>query len=186
MSIITKHELRRTILARVKSLSQEQLLMESRASIDEFLSSGLSEGISSILLYQPISGECNITPLFDYYLQLGIKVYLPRVDGNDIVIADMNDGVRAGAYGILEPIGQALAVMPDMVIVPHVAVTLSGERLGRGKGYYDRYLSNYTGITVGIALRSQVVEHIPCEIHDIKLQHVFCDIINQKYCSNEN
>jgi 5-formyltetrahydrofolate cyclo-ligase len=59
-----------------------------------------------------------------------------------------------------------------LILVPGVAFDLHGGRLGRGKGYYDRLLKELRGTTCGVAFDQQVVEAIPVEPHDVRLDHV--------------
>ena len=60
----------------------------------------------------------------------------------------------------------------DLVIVPGLAFTRSGARLGFGAGYYDRFLVNYTGKTIALALSPQIKQNIPIEPHDQLIQEV--------------
>ena len=59
-----------------------------------------------------------------------------------------------------------------MVIVPGLAYTISGQRLGFGAGYYDRFLAQYTGNSVALALSVQMLEVLPVEQHDQKVAHI--------------
>lgn len=172
MSIITKSELRRDILMRLRSMSPLEVNRQSDILITKFINSGLLDGINSIMLYYPIAGECNVKWLMDYCVNLGLQVLLPRIDGDNMVIADYNNGMAIGAYGIYEPSGHALDIVPDVIVTPFVAITDDGIRLGRGKGYYDRYLRNYCGNTIGLALSQQLVDYIPNDAHDVRIKRV--------------
>lgn len=74
-------------------------------------------------------------------------------------------------YGLFEPIvSETNSVSPDeidLVVVPGLAFSKSGYRLGFGGGYYDRFLANYQGNTVSLAFKNQIVSEIPIESHDI-------------------
>ena len=74
-----------------------------------------------------------------------------------------------GKFGILEPTGSLLPAdaAVGLILVPGVAFTDQGARLGHGKGYYDRTLSRYpTAYKLGVAFGFQMVDHIPMEPHD--------------------
>lgn len=74
-------------------------------------------------------------------------------------------------YGLFEPIvSETNSVSPDgidLVVVPGLAFSKNGYRLGFGGGYYDRFLENYQGKTVSLAFKDQIVSEIPVESHDI-------------------
>ncbi len=74
-----------------------------------------------------------------------------------------------GRYGILEPVeGPPLGAIPtaSVVLVPGVAFTRSGARLGQGGGYYDRFLAGFPGVSIGLAYECQVAPALPCLEHD--------------------
>ena len=86
------------------------------------------------------------------------------------------DNLECGAFGIIEPQG-AEAIEPaqiDLIIVPGVAFTRSGKRCGRGKGYYDKYLSRegFRATKIGVCYAEQLAEDIPNEPHDIVMDRV--------------
>ena len=83
---------------------------------------------------------------------------------------DISEGVSEGAFGIMEPIATT-PIEPseiDVMIVPGVAFTRQGARLGRGKGFYDKYLSRngFRAHTIGVCYPCQIVENLPTEEHD--------------------
>jgi len=69
-------------------------------------------------------------------------------------------------------------VSPDWILVPGLAFSLKGERLGRGKGYFDRYLGHYSGIKIGVCWSCQIQEQLPIEAHDCSMDF----IITEKFC----
>jgi 5-formyltetrahydrofolate cyclo-ligase len=82
--------------------------------------------------------------------------------------------MRVGAYGILEPTGPLFTDYDsiDLAVVPGVAFTRDGVRLGRGKGYYDRLLPRIKSPKVGICFPFQILESIPTEPFDVKMDEV--------------
>jgi 5-formyltetrahydrofolate cyclo-ligase len=110
----------------------------------------------------------------------GQQVALPRFVPEENVycaalLSENFETLLPGAFGILEP-PVSSAIIPlnqlDFVLVPGVAFDLSGRRLGRGKGFYDRLLANVNSsdcIKCGIAADEQIVAGIPAEPHDISM-----------------
>jgi len=82
----------------------------------------------------------------------------------------MNDLLLRSDFGvkILGPKEENQIIIPDLILVPGLAFTLKGERLGRGKGYFDQYLENYKGMKVAIGFEKQLFLKIPVEAHDMK------------------
>lgn len=105
------------------------------------------------------------------------RVVLPRVEGETMrFYACRPESLVFGAFGILEPQGEQLcpADQIDLVICPGVAFTADGRRLGRGKGYYDRYLAqpDFRGFRVGVCYAHQLVDDLPVEPHDVVMDVV--------------
>ncbi|MBL5766062.1 5-formyltetrahydrofolate cyclo-ligase [Heyndrickxia sporothermodurans] len=82
-------------------------------------------------------------------------------------------------FGLFEPIdGQTTEVKKeelDLIIVPGIAFTRNGYRLGFGGGYYDRFLHNYQGMTISLAFSSQIQSELPIEKHDIPVQRIITE-----------
>ena len=100
----------------------------------------------------------------------GKKIILPRVVGSKmrLHLVDHSEMLVAGSFGILEPIPSAPFALAkaDMILVPGLAFDQSGVRLGRGGGYYDRLLTDFEGLRVGVCFEESVFERIPSESHD--------------------
>ena len=105
------------------------------------------------------------------------RVVLPRVEGDAMrFYACRPDALVFGAFGILEPQGErpCPAGEIDLVVCPGVAFTADGRRLGRGRGYYDRYLGDpaFRGFRVGVCYAHQLVDGLPVEPHDVRMDRV--------------
>ena len=105
------------------------------------------------------------------------RVVLPRVEGDAMrFYACRPDALVFGAFGILEPQGErpCPAGEIDLVVCPGVAFTADGRRLGRGRGYYDRYLGDpaFRGFRVGVCYAHQLVDDMPVEPHDVRMDRV--------------
>ncbi len=105
------------------------------------------------------------------------RVFLPRVEG-DIMQFYLYDPARMheGAFGIVEPDGGTPCdpAELDFILVPGVAFTRRGDRLGRGRGYYDKYLSlpGFRAYKAGVCYAHQLVEELLCEEHDMRADTV--------------
>lgn len=103
------------------------------------------------------------------------RFFLPRVNGVNLDILPYDpDNLSSGAYDIEEPQGDNM-IDPselDLIIVPAVAYDRNGNRLGRGKGFYDRLLATTKASTIGVAYDFQLLDEIPCEPHDVPVDIV--------------
>ncbi len=101
--------------------------------------------------------------------------FLPRVNGVNLEILPYDElSLESGAFNIEEPTGDDLANVEDieLMVIPAVAFDRSGNRLGRGKGYYDRLLNSSRALKVGVGYDFQLIDEIPCEPHDVPMDMV--------------
>jgi len=174
----TKSRLREQIRARLKALSVEDRAALATRLVGNLLAHRIWTKARSALLFSPITDEPDIRPLIGEALGAGKLTALPFFDASAQCysarfIRDAAADLVAGEFGILEP-RSSCAPAPllnrlDLVLVPGVAFDAQGWRLGRGKGYYDRLLTQVRGTTCGVAFDEQMVEAIPHEPHDVRL-----------------
>lgn len=127
--------------------------------------------VTRLMLYHPLPDEVDTRPLLDKWGE-SKQLYLPVVEGDDIVAAPYRAGaVKQGAFGIWEPRTSATVdpTQLEWIVVPGVAFDRAMNRLGRGKGYYDRLLRQTPARKIGICYGLQLVDEIPAEPHDIKM-----------------
>jgi 5-formyltetrahydrofolate cyclo-ligase len=165
----------RTALARITPAVRE----EESISLCERLQPQLrSAGI--ILFFAPLASEPDIWPMLETALADGKTVALPWFDAATQTyrarcVADPVAEIVAGRFGVREPAESCLEIPPDafhLVLVPGLAFDLAGNRLGRGKGYYDRLLKTVRGIKCGICHTLQLTHQIPAEPHDAKVDFI--------------
>src|SRR5208282_3279592 len=121
--------------------------------------------------------EINTYSILEGSLELAKKLYLPKVvkDKNLFHFYPVLDfkTLAKGPFGILEPSGNKPADWEeiDLVLVPGLAFDRTGNRLGFGKGYYDRVLPQLkkTTLTIGLGYSFQIVDKLPAEPHDVPL-----------------
>lgn len=173
-----KKQLRRAVRARMTQIGKEEAQERSMAMCDELERYIAVSGGKVVALFSPLADEPQLWPLVERLAQ-ELTVVLPRVEGEVMNFYPYGKDVMAtGTYGINEP-QAGVPVNPceiDVVVVPGVAFTDCGVRMGRGKGFYDRYLSQSgcRALKIGVCYREQVVESIPAEPHDVKMDLVIC------------
>lgn len=129
----------------------------------------------NILLYHSLPDEVDTHRWIEDWCKTK-TLFLPVVVGDTLEVrAYLGDNLHAGAYSIYEPTGEKLHDLSilDLVIVPGVAFDRRHNRLGRGKGFYDRLLREISAPTIGVAYNCQIATQIPVEAHDIALSHIF-------------
>ena len=124
--------------------------------------------------------EVNTHGLVAALLHQGRRVLLPRVrDDQNLDIVPVTSGnslLPQGKYHIMEPTGEPFTDYSniDIAIVPGMAFTQDGKRLGRGKGYYDRLLVKMPSVyKMGVCFPFQIVKDIPTDENDILMDEVF-------------
>lgn len=133
-----------------------------------------------VAVYLASPREIDITPFILDMLEKGVPLAAPRWNGKAYDLAGLKSlsarDLRHGPMGILEP-AQPVTVPPEKVdvwIVPGLAFTAEGARLGYGGGWYDRLLaaSDARALKIGVAHAFQIVGHLPVEPHDIRLDRI--------------
>lgn len=127
---------------------------------------------STVMAYVGIGGEPDTEPLLARLRLDGKRVVLPRVVGA-VIEAAGGELTRTGSFGIPEPDGDAVdPTTIDLVVVPGLAFTTDGRRLGQGKGYYDRFLPTTPAATVAACFVEHVVDDLPTDAHDVRIGRV--------------
>ncbi len=132
----------------------------------------------AVMAFVGTKGEPDTDPLFARLARDGKRLLLPRVEDGRIVVGDGAAPRRVSAFGISEPTGPALPLsVVEFVIVPGLAFTPAGDRLGYGAGFYDMFLTTLAtsapGVpNVGVCFAEQLVESMPTEPHDVRVHQV--------------
>lgn len=103
------------------------------------------------------------------------RFYLPRVNGVDLEVLPYEESrLELGSFHIEEPTGNEVTDPGEieLVVVPAVAYDRKGRRLGRGKGFYDRFLASTKATKIGIGYEFQLVDELPSESHDIPMDMI--------------
>lgn len=131
----------------------------------------------NVMLYNSLPDELSTREFIDKWH--GIKhIFLPRVNGLDLdILPYERTRMHLGSFRIEEPDGHDTVDIDDidLIIVPGVAYDRAGNRVGRGRGYYDRLLARGRAVTIGVGYDFQLFDSIDAEPHDIPVDIVITE-----------
>ncbi len=184
--MVTKADIRRDMRRR-----KAECPIDERTTLSARITAALTQhprwqAAQTVLLYHSLPDEVYTHDLIRQALDERKKVLLPVVVGDDLELRPLQheDDLQEGAFHILEPQGIEFTDYDaiDLAVIPGMAFTRDGRRLGRGRGYYDRLLSRLTRskdslspqhtYTIGLAWPFQILTDLPTEPHDITLDEV--------------
>lgn len=190
-----KNRLRKKYRSIRKSIPPEQKQMLEKRILDRILSLYQYRDAKTILTYVSKEEETDTLMLINRALKDGKRVAVPKcIDGTclmDFYYITGTDQLEKSSFGVLEPKTDFCEKMIDgfdesICIVPGMAFDSSGFRLGYGKGYYDRFLSGYNGVTIGIAFSECVSWRLPKGRYDKPVQLLITDRFLRKIRTSEN
>ncbi len=188
---MNKEEIRRKIIKKRLSLSSEYI-----KNISEQVCINLAETVEyidsqNIMFYVATRSEVQTEEMIKISVNVGKNIFVPIILTECINLApstiyDFDNELEKGEKGILEPKKEYYRLFPpediDLIIVPGVAFDLSGNRIGRGFGYYDNFLRKISTSTkiIALAFEMQIVEKIPNDKNDIPVHKIITEkrIIN--------
>ncbi len=165
-----KRRVRRSLAQLRRSVLPDEAERAAGSIASRLLAEAAVRRARRIALYAALADEVPTRRLFDALCSLRQPLLFPRVQPDDqLAFAVVNDWseLRPGRYGVLEPPVSAIAIAPeegDLVLVPGVAFDRAGNRLGRGKGFYDRAFpvaAPRRPLLMGIAYAIQLLEAVP-------------------------
>ena len=147
--------------------------------LENLISKNFKKKIINLSTYYPSSFEVNVNKLLDINLAKKHNIYLPSIIfKNDMKFCrwNKNETLRINKFGMLEPPTFSDNVIPDVMLLPLLAFDKEKNRLGYGKGYYDKFLSKHLIkkkiLTVGIGFSFQEYSKIPSFNGDVKLDQI--------------
>jgi 5-formyltetrahydrofolate cyclo-ligase len=172
-----KVALRDRVRAELKWMGPAERVAASAQARALLAAQALWQASRSVLFYAPMPEELDVWPLLVEALSAGKEVFLPRFVVETRAyeacqILDPEADVQVGQFRIREPgmhCAQPCSRRVDLILVPGLAFDLRGQRLGRGRGYYDQLLRVWHGTTCGVAFDEQIVGEVPIEPHDVGL-----------------
>lgn len=169
-----KHEIRRKIRNMKSMLLESEKMDEAERVFAHLEQTAAFLMAKHILMYHSLPDELSTHEFLKKWKDEK-NFYLPRVNGVDLDILPYEESrLELGSFHIEEPTGMD-TVDPDMlelIVVPGVAYDRRGNRLGRGKGFYDRLLGSTRATKIGIAYEFQIVDEVPAEPHDVPMDMV--------------
>lgn len=164
-----KEDIRRQIRACKALLNDTERLEAAESVFNRLEQLAAFTMADSILMYHSLPDELSTHEFIDRWTDRK-RFFLPRVNGVNLDILPYDrTRLRYGAFQIEEPEGDDTVDVSEMemVVVPAVAYDRRGNRVGRGKGYYDRLLRDTKALKVGVAYDFQLVDEIDTEPHDV-------------------
>lgn len=176
---------------------RKRLSAESRTLLDAALLANMAnqdcyKNAKTILMYYPIHDEPNVLPLARHALSVGKTVAFPvsHPESGTLTFHAVSELERmvVGEYGIPEPTPDMPTVTDfsdSVCIVPALAYDYFGYRLGYGKGYFDRFLEHYEGLSVGLVYSYSISELLPRDPHDRKVDLIITEKGEMMPCEEE-
>ena len=171
---MSKQTIRQRLLIQRQQLDASSCARQSATVQEHVLTSTVYAEAVLLALYAPIRNEVQTQRILSAALLAGKRVCYPRLENGRIVFVEVSGqhDLQPGKFGVPEPQGK-IAVSPeelDLILVPGVAFDCKGGRIGYGSGYYDRILAVCANARFfGLAYTFQLIEKIPEEKHDIRL-----------------
>lgn len=176
---LDKSAIRRLVAQLKNKLSENDKLQAAYSIFEQLEQTTAFRNAQTIALYWSLADEvCTHAFIEKWYKQK--TILLPIVDGETLVFKQYtgNDNMQKGAFGILEPQATPTFTPADIeiIIVPGIAFDKNNNRMGRGRGFYDRLLSTTNAIKIGIAYNCQLFSNIPTSNHDIAMDIVITNL----------
>lgn len=175
-----KQELRRQVRAAKRAVPLSDKIARSEGIMRQVEALPQFAEARTVLLYWSMDDEVHTHAFVGRWYERKILL-LPCVDGDDLRLRRYTgpDSLREGPqFGIPEPVGEEFTDLEaiDMIVVPGVAFDLKNNRMGRGRGFYDRLLkSTPKAYKVGVAFRFQMFDTIPVEEFDVPMNQVITE-----------
>jgi 5-formyltetrahydrofolate cyclo-ligase len=169
---IEKARLRKQILDVRDKLSLDFIKIASNKIRDNLRKIDFYRQAKSVGVYYSIGSEVQTHDLIQEFFNQGREFALPRVEKNDLVfkkISNLSD-LELGNFSVMEPKEKCETVKNmDVVLIPAIALTREGNRLGYGFGFYDRYLHGKKCKKIGLSYTKQILRSFPHDSHDVKM-----------------
>ena len=181
---MNKIEIRKKILNIRNNLTKETLNDFNKDIFNTLINSDIYINAKNIFIYISFGSEVETKKIIEHAISIGKNIYVPKTDKNikEMIAVKIHnfDNMTVDKWGILEPtivdknlVGNKF----DLIIMPGVAFDITGNRIGYGGGYYDKYiyqLKNKPTI-LALAYEFQIINNIIAESHDIKLDYIITE-----------
>lgn len=190
---VTKAVIRRQLKEKLAAMTDGERHAKSLSACSLITSSPEFQAASVVMLYLSTTQEVDTAPIALRCWQAGKTVLVPKVSWDQrrmlpTEITSLTTGMTTTGAGVREPIGgMPMPVdMIDLVIVPGMGFTEHGHRIGRGMGFYDRFLgqAEFLGLSCGLAFGEQIVPELPVLEHDMSLSMLVTDRGIRRFATN--
>lgn len=178
----SKQDMRRSLKQAIGAIPHEEVAALSARLCQRLSTSEFIRSARVVMLYAPMAGEVDVTPVIEGGEESGLVILLPWIDWErrELVprrVVRYPDDLEITRQGIRQPKAACASVSPesiDLVITPGLGFDGFGGRLGRGGGFYDRFLASagLTAARVGVAFDVQVVDRVPRDERDARVDAV--------------
>ncbi len=183
---MNKNEIRKVISKRRKSMSENEVKEKSKIIIEKLMNTDEFKKAKNLMVFLSFDNEVYTFDLIEKAMNMGKKVIVPYTvkDTYEIIptlLKNIEEDLEVSNYGYMEPkkdkIQPILEENIDMTVVPGLAFDEKMNRIGFGKGYYDRYLTKTKkeSKNIAIAYDYQVLEEIPSEDFDVKMDYIITE-----------
>ncbi|MDD4956991.1 MAG: 5-formyltetrahydrofolate cyclo-ligase [Candidatus Omnitrophica bacterium] len=181
-----KEEIRKEMIRRLKGQAPSARDKKSLKIQKEVLASEEFKGSRTVMAYVSLPSEVGTDQFIQEAMERGKRIVVPYIGPDDqrIIASELTsvEELEKGPFGISQPGQGRFKAIPlkeiDLIVVPAIAYDKKNMRLGRGKGYYDRFLAEEglsSANTIGVAFNFQIVDEIPSDPHDRPVQRVITD-----------
>ena len=188
-----KSEIRRELRKRLAAMTDAQRQTKSLAATNFLTASPEFAAARVVMLYLSTPHELDTAPLALKCWQTGKTVVVPKVTWDQrrmlpVEITSLQTNMTTSGPGVREPVsGQPIPLnLIDLVIVPGIGFSTDGHRIGRGMGFYDRFLAlpEFIGLSCGMAFEEQIVPKLPVLDHDMSLSMLVTDRGIRRFATN--
>ena len=173
-----KAEIRRQMRSMRRALSWEEQKRAADGVYAQIMRMESYRSARTVMAYAAVRGELSLERVMEDIRASGRRLALPRCEEGgemDACLVTERRQLRQGAYGIWEPDESCPIVPPeeiDLMLIPGTAFDRAGGRIGQGGGYYDRYITKTRAVRVGICHGFALVNCVPTEKHDVRMDAV--------------
>jgi 5-formyltetrahydrofolate cyclo-ligase len=188
-----KSEIRRQLRQRLAAMTEADRQAKSLAAISLITASPEFAAAAVVMLYLSGPLELDTAPLALKCWQSGKTVAVPKVSWNQrhmlpVEISSLQTSMTTTGPGVREPVsGQPIPInLIDLVVVPGLGFSMDGQRIGRGMGFYDRFLAlpEFIGLSCGLAFEEQIVPKLPVLDHDMSLSMLCTNREIRRFATN--
>jgi 5-formyltetrahydrofolate cyclo-ligase len=173
--VVEKARLRKQLLDARDGLSPDFIKITSKEIQDNLRKIDLYRSAKTIGAYYSIGSEVRTQDILQEILNAGKELALPKVVKNDLVFKKISSfsELEPGNFSVMEPKDKCEIIKHlDVVIVPAIALSKEGFRLGYGFGYYDKYLHGKKSTTIAPSYAKQVIKSFSQDDHDVKMNFI--------------